>query len=621
MSFPGFRTDPSISPPHVPRRRTVATYPVQEPGEAFRNGRVLARAWAERLDSAHRLPRIKHFMKELIASYARAIGHVLCKETEPKDETGALDFGAASLAAMLANNAALLDPISAAYWLSITYTSMLPDAFRSRFGVYYTPPALSARLLDLATEAGTDWRTCRVLDPACGGGAFLGPASLRMVDALKGNSAETILASIEHRLRGFEVDEFAAWLSQTFLEIALSPIISAAGRPVAQLVKVGDSLHYPMTGELYDLVIGNPPYGRVVLTPALRARFQRSLFGHANLYGVFTDLALRFAAPNGVIAFVTPTSFLAGEYFKSLRSILAAEAPPVAIDFIEARKGVFEDVLQETMLATYRRNSPVRKTAVHYVSVSTEGKAQVTRAGSFELRVGDLSSPWLIPRDPSQAHLIKALTGMKCRLADWGYKVSTGPLVWNRHKPQLRSKPGKSALPLIWAECIAGPGKFVFRAEKRNHQPYFKMQPGDDWLRIDQPCVLLQRTTAKEQSRRLIAAALPIELIDSRGGVVVENHLNMIRPVEGAVKVSPVALAAFLNSEIADLAFRCISGSVAVSAYELEALPVPSPAEMAAIENLVQSCRDQKTIDIKLRSFYLSEKEQLNASGKAISNI
>ncbi len=46
-------------------------------------------------------------------------------------------------------------------------------------------------------------------------------------------------------------------------------------------------------------------------------------------------------------------------------------------------------------------------------------------------------------------------------------------------------------------------------------------------------------------------------------------------------------MAAFLNSEEADQSFRCISGSVAVSAFELEALPLPSVTEMRKIEKLV----------------------------------
>ena len=68
----------------------------------------------------------------------------------------------------------------------------------------------------------------------------------------------------------------------------------------------------------------------------------------------------------------------------------------------------------------------------------------------------------------------------------------------------------------------------------------------------DFPCVLLQRTTAKEQSRRLIAAELPASFIDKHRAVVIENHLNMVKPLNGVPKVSPAALAVLLNSHVAD---------------------------------------------------------------------
>ena len=198
------------------------------------------------------------------------------------------------------------------------------------------------------------------------------------------------------------------------------------------------------------------------------------------------------------------------------------------------------------------------------------------------------------------------LYGMPARLKDWGYKVSTGPLVWNRHKDQLRSHPAKSAYPLIWAEAIAGPGHFVFRAQKKNHEPYFELRPGDSWLTIDEPCVLLQRTTAKEQSRRLIAAELPASFVRDHGWVVIENHLNMIRPLNGAPEISPAAVAALLNTEIVNDAFRCISGSVAVSAFELEALPLPSPEQGRTLDALLAHGGDWTAIEAAVRSMYLA---------------
>jgi adenine-specific DNA-methyltransferase len=87
------------------------------------------------------------------------------------------------------------------------------------------------------------------------------------------------------------------------------------------------------------------------------------------------------------------------------------------------------------------------------------------------------------------------------------------------------------------------------------------------------------------------------------GGVVVENHLNMVRTT-GKPKVSPAAIAAVLNSDTIDQVFRCISGSVAVSAFELEAIPLPPASAMAPIEELARCGATRAAIEKVLRSLY-----------------
>ena len=610
------KASPTLVPPTqagrsnpVPRGRNLH-YSMRAPDKAFLSARTAAVSWA-RGTGERRVPAARSFVAEAVSAYSSLLAQRggLSVELSPRPaelEFDSLDGLAVELAAEVGLATANLDSLAASYWLSTVYTAMLPDSMRSRFGIHYTPPALTSRLLDMASGAGADWRTWSVLDPACGGGAFVGPVASRMARSLLDKEPSEIIASIAGRLRGFEVDSFAAWLSQVFLEISLDGICAAAGTRLPRLVHVCDSLEREPDFGAFDLVVGNPPYGRIGLSAELRERYRHSLYGHANLYGVFTDLALRWTKLGGLVAYVTPTSFLAGQYFKALRALLASSAPPVTVDLIETRQGVFEGVLQETMLSVYRRGGSPSKAEVNRISVSAHGLAEVSPVGPFELPTKP-SAPWLIPRRPAQARLIDQLARLPSRLADWGYKVSTGPLVWNRHKSQLRRFPEPGCAPIVWAEAIAGPGRFVFRADKRNHEPYFKLLDGDDWLRITEPCVLLQRTTAKEQKRRLIAATLPAELIEEFGSVVIENHVNMVRPLNGEPQVSPGVIAALMNSEIVDSAFRCISGSVAVSAFELEALPLPSLSSTGELHSLVARGLGVTKIERCIRRLYLGE--------------
>lgn len=515
---------------------------------------------------------------------------------------GRLDRAADQLAETIGRDAAALPIAEGLHVVTSLYPMCLPSRDRSAWGAYYTPPALSVRLLDLATAEGVDWRTARVLDPAAGGGAFLVQAAMRIRKALADCEPALVLAQIGSRLLGLERDPHAAGLAQGALEILLAGLSTTSGRPTPRMVLVRDTLE-ETPEDRFDLVVGNPPYGRVRLTLDQRRRYARSLYGHANLYGVFADVALRWAKPDGLIAYLTPTSFLAGQYYAALRGLFAKEAPPVAIDFVHARRGVFEDVLQETLLAVYRRGESKRRAQIHYLHVTNEREAEVTTNGTIGLPA-DVTAPWLAPRNPKHSALIGRVETMTARLSDWGYSVSTGPLVWNRFKKQLRDEPGgKAVYPLLWAEAVTADGRFVFRARKKNHTPYFKLEPGDAWLLVEEPCVLIQRTTAKEQARRLIAAELPAEFVMKHGGVVVENHLNMIR-AGGAAKVPPAVVAAILNSRVVDEVFRCMNGSVAVSAFELEALPLPRSADLEVLKRLIAQRAERTLIEAECDRLY-----------------
>jgi adenine-specific DNA-methyltransferase len=563
--------------------------------------RQLARAWAKTLPEPRRRDMAALFTRAAIESYrlqARPHAQLSPPFARPY---GQLDLAVDELAQAIGREAAPLPIDEAAYFLTGLYTALLATRERGALGAFYTPPSLASRLLDMAEEQGVDWTCARVLDPASGGSAFLLPVAQRMITILRWAEPQFVLRQIGARLLGLELDPYAAGFGQNAIELLLADVTAAAGQPAPVVVRVADTLEEPPAAR-FDLVIGNPPYGRVALTPEQRHRFSRGLYGHANLYGVFTDIAVRWAKKGGVIAYLTPTSFLSGHYYSALRELIAKEAPPVAIDFVHARRGVFEDVLQETFLATYHRGAKPGRVQVHYVQVASEREARVIRNGTIGLP-SPASQPWLAPRDPKHSKLISVADSMPARLADWGYSVSTGPLVWNRFKDQMRERPGRSVHPLIWAEAVTAEGRFIYRAEKRNHAPYFKIELGDAWLLVKEACVLVQRTTAKEQPRRLIAAELPGEFVTQHSGVVVENHLNMVRPTSRQ-KVSPATVAAVLNSRIVDELFRCINGSVAVSAFELEAIPLPSPAAMRGVERLVAQGAGSEELERELARLY-----------------
>lgn len=158
----------------------------------------------------------------------------------------------------LATVAALLPIDHASYLVGRTYAAMLPEEFRSTNGVFYTPPAIVDRLLDSVTASGIDWGQCRVIDPACGGGAFLGPVARRMVTSLKSSDKRVALRNVAARLKGYEIDGFAAWLSAVFLDATLNEELGTVGDQDFNVIEVCDSLTRSDETADFDLVIGTP---------------------------------------------------------------------------------------------------------------------------------------------------------------------------------------------------------------------------------------------------------------------------------------------------------------------------------------------------------------------------
>ncbi len=129
-------------------------------------------------------------------------------------------------------------------------------------GQVFTPPAIVERMLGLMRNRG------RVLDPACGTGAF----SQRLSDCIA---------------------------------IELDP-----QHCPADALNL-DFFSYPES-EKFDTIIGNPPYVKARdILPGTALRLRSNLLnGHANLYFYFIEKCVNQLNPGGELIFITPRDFL-----------------------------------------------------------------------------------------------------------------------------------------------------------------------------------------------------------------------------------------------------------------------------------------------------------------------
>lgn len=465
------------------------------------------------------------------------------------------------------------------------YVSALTPQVRARHGRHYTPVDLAVQLWAMTRRALGHGAAPRrlaglVRDPACGAGALLLPPLREHLAALRRTDPQLVLANIPSVVEGMDADPAAVWLANVVLAAEALPVLAeipeARRRPLPALASVGDGL--APAGRPARAVVMNPPYGRVRLDPDERKRFAPFLYGHANLYGLFLAAGLESLGDRGVLSALVPTSFTAGRYFSSLRQAFADRAPLREVTFVAERDGVFTGVLQETCLATFTRTK-ARKTAV----ASSNG--HLTPVANVISPRG--AGPWLLPRRSDDAHVAAAAGAMPLNLSSAGWRVSTGPLVWNRRRDDLHAFPAAARLPVLWAADIDG-GR-LHRDRVRDHLRYLQTHSDTDrvTMTLSQPAIVVQRTTAPEQSRRIVAVELTADELSEWGGrVVVENHVNVIRPTTAAPALTRATLARVLATPTMDRLIRCMAGSVAVSAYELESLPLPGTEVLATWEAL-----------------------------------
>ncbi|MSW49349.1 MAG: hypothetical protein F2817_00485 [Actinobacteria bacterium] len=475
---------------------------------------------------------------------------------------------------------ALPDEIGAAYAAS------LDPATRARHGRHYTPRHLAEHLWSMTRTALGHRAPARSLrglvrDPACGAGVLLLPALREHLGAIVRADARVALAGLPNVIEGIDADPAAVWVANAVLAAEALPLLAAVParrrRPLPALAHVGDGL--AAGRQQARAVIMNPPYGRVKLSPNERERFANVLYGHANLYTLFMAAGIDDLDQHGVLSALVPTSFTAGRYFATLRHELSQTAPLRDVAFVAQRDGVFAGVLQETCLAVFTKKKP-RKTAIAEINgrVSTVARVRSPR--------GPL--PWLLPRRSDDAHIAAAAAAMPMTLLAAGWRASTGPLVWNRRRADLSATRRKGSVPIVWAADLDG--GTLHRDPSRDATRFMTFRDPADrgTFVLEEPAILVQRTTAPEQSRRIVSAKLSAEDLERWGGaVVIENHVNVLRPVADAEQLlSFDALATLLSTQTVDQVMRCLAGSVALSAYELGALPLPSPATITAWSTL-----------------------------------
>jgi hypothetical protein len=515
----------------------------------------------------------------------------------------------------------------------IDYLHLISTEFRRKFGQYATPVGIVRYILkSVGYVPSSEILDRKLIDPACGSGAFLVESLRIYLQALK--KAKTPISKwysmAISAICGIDIDPVACFFARLNLSMLLAPaILEFVSRHKLEELKplpifCADTLQFFASGEKeqtflygkanlspknrFNFVVGNPPYFKIKeLGNELKEVFAESIYGHPNAYALFIQAGIEMLRADGKLGFIVPRSMLSGLYFKNLRNFIERNTAIKEITYISDRKKVFDNVLHGTMiLALEQKKQGKEKINISFIESpkSIENQSAAIRIGREEViqRLNG-TTVWFVA-DSSEVYSVinriirqhPLLSGEKINC-----KAKTGQIVWNRVKPLLSAVPTPDTLPLVWATDV---GKFAFSFNMAGtpRPSFLKVNERSEGLIAKGRSILVQRVTADEQPSRIVAC-IPEEFFKKvRNGYFVENHLNIIQP-EANSKVNLYFILGVLNSEIVEFFFRAMNGNTQVSATELNLLPMPIgryERDIAAIAHRIQTVAEGKRRELLL---------------------
>jgi type I restriction-modification system DNA methylase subunit len=248
----------------------------------------------------------------------------------------------------------------------------IDKSIRKQDGIFYTPKYITEHIVnstigkmckDKKIELGLDsenidaekyieyqefLQNLKILDPACGSGAFLNGAFDYLVREHKlvgdklmksGNilyQPHIDTQILENNLFGVDINGEAV----TIAKLSLWLKTAKKGRQLTDLsnnIVVANSLtEMPFKEGSFDIVIGNPPYVRQELIKHYKKELEKrySVFhGSADLYIYFLELGMNLLKEDGKLGYIFPNKWLKTTYAKPLRAYLKSYDVESIIDF------------------------------------------------------------------------------------------------------------------------------------------------------------------------------------------------------------------------------------------------------------------------------------------------
>lgn len=274
--------------------------------------------------------------------------------------------------------------------LSINLTKNIDPTEKKNFGIYFTPPKTIIKNLKILEPYMSNVKN--VLEPSCGSCEYI---------LFLNQKYDLNIVGIEYHKDIYESIKHIQTNKDN---------IKLYNR---------NYLNY-LTEEKYDLIIGNPPYF-VMSKEDVETNYYSYFDGRPNIFILFIIKSIQLLNDGGILSFVLPKNFLNCLYYDKTRKYIYDNFK--IIDIIECNDNYIE-TSQETIIMVIQKNNDILNNRLFSLN-----KNKYTIFGL-----------------PENIHNLNQLYEGSKTLAQLGFKVNVGNIVWNQCNNELTNDTTKTLL-------------------------------------------------------------------------------------------------------------------------------------------------------------------------------
>lgn len=416
---------------------------------------------------------------------------------------------------------------------STHFHKSISKADRQDAGIFFTPKKARDHLWSVLAELRPDFSPSSILEPSAGSGEFVADSLAKFpkakVTAIEFNADMATALAKAHPKAEVLSQDFLSYKSPTQYDLAGSRATRLDGNPASQG---------------YDLIIGNPPYFQT------KTKDPRCMTGRGNIFVQFIYKCLSgHLKPQGILAFVLPTSFYNCAYYEPCRRYIATNHTILHVETLAATTP-WHETAQDTMIMIIQARRPTAHNFIFYPRATPD-------------------ATYITP----YASELTALTADTMTFGELGFKVKTGGIVWSEHKDGNSKKSREFELSddpaddlLIYSSNIKNGEIVLFSGDQRNGKKQYIKNGGPP---LTGPAFLIARGYGNCKYK------LDFAVVPDGTRFHAENHLNVISSDEPEDPALIEHIRTSLESEKTTEFLNMFVGNGALSATELaDVLPI-----------------------------------------------